>query len=117
MIHLPPHVKAQLDPAIDNLADALGALHTALSALVGAARADLDPDTAETAFMGFSSGSGPNSVRNGGRRRQNTRSPLRGLRRHGQSGGRAPFLMTAIASSKAALGDGVRQNPQLGQMG
>jgi len=48
---LPPHVTAQLDPAIDGVADALGALHTTLCALGGAARADLDPDTAETAFL------------------------------------------------------------------
>ena len=50
MSRLPPHVTAQLDPAIDEVADALGALHAALSALGGAARADLDPDTAEGAF-------------------------------------------------------------------
>ena len=51
MSRLPAHVTAQLDPAIDEVADALDGLHTALGALAGAARADLDPDTAETAFM------------------------------------------------------------------
>ena len=51
MTRLPPHVTAQLGPAIDELAAALAALHTALGALAGAARADLDPDTAETAFL------------------------------------------------------------------
>jgi len=51
MARLPPHVTAQLDPAIDELAGALGALHAALGALAAAARADLDPDTAETAFL------------------------------------------------------------------
>jgi len=48
---LPPHVTAQLDPAIDGVADALNALHAALSGLGGAARADLDPDTADKAFL------------------------------------------------------------------
>ena len=48
---LPPHVTAQLDPAIDGVAEALSALQAALSGLGGAARADLDPDTAEKAFV------------------------------------------------------------------
>ncbi|WP_419929652.1 hypothetical protein [Candidatus Poriferisocius sp.] len=51
MSRLPPHVTAQLDPAIDELAGALTALHAALGKLAAAARADLDPDTAETAFL------------------------------------------------------------------
>ena len=48
---LPPHVTAQLDPAIDGVADVLSALYAALSGLGGAARADLDPDTADKAFL------------------------------------------------------------------
>ena len=48
---LPPHVTAQLDPAIDGVAEALSALREALNGLGGAARADLDPDTADKAFV------------------------------------------------------------------
>ncbi|WP_419927205.1 hypothetical protein [Candidatus Poriferisocius sp.] len=51
MTCFPPHVVAQLDPAIDELAGAMSALHAALGNLAGAARADLDPDNAETAFL------------------------------------------------------------------
>lgn len=51
MSHLPPHNTAQPDPAIDGVAEALRSLHAALPELGGAARADLDPATADTAFV------------------------------------------------------------------
>ena len=51
MTRLPPHATDQLNPAVDKLAGARGALHSALGKLAGAARADLDPETAETAFL------------------------------------------------------------------
>lgn len=51
MSRLPPHVTAQLDPTIDGVAEALRSLHAALSELGRAARADLDPATADTAFV------------------------------------------------------------------
>lgn len=51
MSRLPPHVTAQLDPAIDGVAETLQSLHAALSELGGAARADFDPATADTAFV------------------------------------------------------------------
>ncbi|WP_419927100.1 hypothetical protein [Candidatus Poriferisocius sp.] len=51
MTRLPPHVTTQLNPAIDEPAGALDALHAALGSLAGDARADHDPDNAETAFL------------------------------------------------------------------
>ena len=51
MSRLPPHITSQLDPGIDGVAEALRSLHAALSELGGAARADIDPGTADTAFV------------------------------------------------------------------
>ena len=61
------------------VADALSALHEALCALGGAARADLDPDTAENAFYGVGSSRSPHSIRDRGRRSPNSWSHFSGL--------------------------------------